>query len=120
MNTTLSAIPSRSDTGSVSLRVRLQDDDVTCVRSAPFVQSGRLTAFRAEGEDALVEMQVGRNALQFHLKDFSDLFEGIENARYLLQDAVQHQDYVEIRVLSKRLSYRNQAQYERFTDGSSV
>ncbi len=84
-------------------------------RGAPFLQSGRLVELREgeEGEGDLFVMRVGKEEIEFFIKDFAELFETYERARMIFSDAVYHQDFVEIRALSDRLAYVNDAQYVR-------
>lgn len=58
-------------------------------------------------------MSVGPTKMEFFIADFSRLLKGHQNADRLLRDAVEHRDFVEIRVLRDRLSYYNEAQYAR-------
>ena len=88
--------------------------------TAPFVQSGRLTAVVEDTDGEVVVMQVGPTKREFFIADFASLFEGYDHARRLLHDAVQHQDFVEIRVLRDRLSYYNEAQYARVSQPDRV
>lgn len=102
---------------SPTLRVRRQGSRYTDILTAPFVQSGRLVAIGlADDDEEMIELRVGRTTMRFFLDDFSDLLQGSDNARYLLNDAVEHNDYVEIRVTKERLSYRNDAQYARVSE----
>jgi hypothetical protein len=98
---------------SFAVRLRRQGTSDVETYTAPFVQSGRLTAVVENDEGAVVVMHVGPTKIDFFIADFASLFEGYDNARRLLHDAVQHQDFVEIRVLRDRLSYYNKAQYAR-------
>ena len=99
-------------TAEHALRIRRQGNGVIETRRAPFVQSGRLTVV-LEKEGGVVVMQVGRTTMEFFIRDFAALFQGHQNAQLLLRDAVQHRDFVEIRVMRERLSYHNSAQYAR-------
>jgi hypothetical protein len=101
-----------------ALRVRRQNVQGVEVRTAPFVQSGRLTTIIEDTEDedadgGIVVMQAGRTTMHFFIKDFAVLFQGYHNAQRLLRNAVKHKDFVEIRVMRERLSYHNKAQYAR-------
>jgi hypothetical protein len=49
--------------------------------------------------------------MEFFIADFAELFQRADHAQRVLRDAVQHQDFVEIRVLRDRLSYYDEAQY---------
>ena len=109
--------PTAASPDSPTLRVRRQGSRSTDILTAPFVQSGRLVAIGlADDDEEMIEMRVGRTTMRFFLDDFSDLLQGSDNARYLLNDAVEHNDYVEIRVTKERLSYRNDAQYARVSE----
>jgi hypothetical protein len=94
------------------LRIRREGNAGIETRTAPFVQSGRLVAV-LEDEGGIVIMQAGRATLQFFIRDFAELFQGEHHAQRLLRNAVQHRDFVEIRVMRERLSYHNPAQYAR-------
>jgi len=94
------------------LRVRPRGAEVE-IRTAPFVQSGRLGDMIEEKDGGIVTMQVGRTTMEFFVEDFAALFGGYEHARRLLGNAAEHKDFVEIRVLRERLSYHNPAQYAR-------
>jgi hypothetical protein len=94
------------------LRIRRQGNPVIETCTAPFVQSGRLIAL-VEDEGGIVVMQAGRTTLQLFIRDFAALFQGERHAQRLLRNAVQHRDFVEIRVMRERLSYHNPAQYAR-------
>jgi hypothetical protein len=94
------------------LRIRRQGSEAIETRTAPFVQSGRLTTV-LEDEGGIVVMQAGRTTVQFFIRDFAALFQGEHHAQRLLRNAAQHRDFVEIRVMRDRLSYHNPAQYAR-------
>ena len=97
-----------------ALRIGRQGNATIETRGAPFVQSGRLVAVTEEHGGTIV-MQAGRTTLQFFIRDFTELFQGPQNAQLLLRNAVQHQDFVEIRVMRERLSYHNPAQHARLS-----
>jgi hypothetical protein len=96
-----------------SLRIRRPGSTAVETPTAGFVQSGRLTAVLEDDDGGVVVMQVGPTKMEFFIADFAGLFQGEDHAQRLLRDAVQHQDFVEIRVLHDRLSYHNPAQYAR-------
>jgi hypothetical protein len=95
------------------LRIRWQGSNAVETRTAPFVQSGRLTAVVDHEDGGVVVMNAGRTMLEFFIRDFAALFEGYDHARRLLRNAAQHNDFVEISVTRERLSYFNPTQYER-------
>jgi hypothetical protein len=99
-------------TAGNALRIRRQGNAVIETRTAPFGQSGRLIDVLEE-EGGIVVMQAGRTTLHFFIRDFTELLQGHQNAQLLLRNAVQHRDFVEIRVMRERLSYHNPAQYAR-------
>jgi hypothetical protein len=99
-------------TSEHALHIRRQGNPVIETCTAPFVQSGRLIAV-LEDENGIILMQAGRTTLEFFIRDFAALFQGEHNAQRLLRNAVQHRDFVEIRVMRERLSYHNPAQYAR-------
>jgi hypothetical protein len=103
-----------------SVRLRHQGTSDVETRRAPFVQSGRLTAVVEDADGEVVVMQVGPTKMEFFIADFAGLFQGYDPAQRLLRDAVQHQDFVEIRVLRDRLSYYNEAQYARVSQPDRV
>jgi hypothetical protein len=96
-----------------SLRLQWEGSTVVETCRVPFVQSGRLTAVVQDDAGEAVVMRVGPKTLAFFVADFAELFQGHDHAQRLLRDAVEHQDFVEIRVLPERLSYHNAAQYAR-------
>jgi hypothetical protein len=96
-----------------SLRLRRNRSSGVEIRTAPFVQSGRLITAVDDEDGGVVTMQVGRTTMEFFIADFAALFQGYEHAQRLLRDAVNHQDFVEIRVTREGLSYANVAQYAR-------
>jgi hypothetical protein len=102
------------------VRLRRQGTSDVETYTAPFVQSGRLTAIVEAAEGEVVVMQVGPTKMEFFIADFAELFQGADHAQRVLRDAVQHQDFVEIRVLRDRLSYYNQAQYARVSQPDHV
>jgi hypothetical protein len=99
-------------TSENALRIRRQGNAAIETRTTPFVQSGRLNAV-LEDEGGVIVMHAGRTTLQFFIRDFAELFQGEHHAQRLLRNAVDHQDFVEIRVMRERLSYHNPAQYAR-------
>jgi hypothetical protein len=68
-----------------SLRLRLHNAPSVETRTAPFVQSGRLTAIIEDTEDedadgGIVVMHAGRTTMYFFIKDFAALFQSYHNA----------------------------------------
>jgi hypothetical protein len=92
-----------------SLRIRRPGLIGVETRTAPFQQSGRLVAILEDDDGGVIVMQVGPTKMEFFIADFARLFQGEDHAQRLLRDAVQHQDFVEIRVLRDGLSYYNPA-----------
>jgi hypothetical protein len=81
---------------------------------APFCQSGRLIAV----DQTYFVLDAGRTTLRFFVEDWAELLGGRESALRLLHNAAAHRDFVELRVLPKRLSYHNEAQYARIPKAS--
>jgi hypothetical protein len=100
-------------TTTSSVRLRRQGSTAVETATAPFVQSGRLTAVVEDDDGGVIVMKVGPTKMEFFIGDFVGLFQGAEHAQWFLRDAVQHQDFVEILVLPDALSYYNVAQYAR-------
>jgi hypothetical protein len=103
-----------SETFSVRIRWQGSGNVDTC--AAPFVQSGRLIDIVEDEVSGVVVMQAGRMRLELFIQDFAALFQGYDNALRFLRDAVEHKDFVEVRVMRERPAYYNPAQYQRIIE----
>ena len=91
------------------IHIRQQGSDNVETCGPPFSQSGRLVAMNGDW----ITLRTGRATMSLFVPDFVDLLGGDDNARRLLRNALEHEDFVEFRVTQTRLGYRNEAQYER-------
>ena len=91
-----------------SLRVIEHGHERTCTPPARFL--GR--AVSCDGEE--LEMNEGRDTIvRIKIADVAPYLGGVENAARILGEAADHHDFMTIGLRADRITYDNDAQYER-------